>query len=181
MHLLPLLPLLPLLSASLAASLCPIYGPVFPSSKSLVTSPAFNKALSNLREQINHAFETGESSKGLVSTNDTYSIQIFSVSDEEAIFDYHHEGTNLSNSAPINGDSVYRIGSTTKLLTVYLLLLEAGDKILQDPITHYLPELKGKDSWDQITAGALASHLGGISADRKRCTMHSHELLTNCP
>ncbi|KAF2024499.1 beta-lactamase/transpeptidase-like protein [Setomelanomma holmii] len=65
----------------------------------------------------------------------------------------------------VDGDSIYRIASTTKLLTVCLLLLQAGDGILGDPVTKYLPELAGHGHWDDITIGALAGYTAGIVSE----------------
>jgi len=58
-------------------------------------------------------------------------------------------------------------------------LIEAGDIHWNAPITDYVSELKAiaanktgdaitKVSWDDITIGALASHLAGISSDSKQ-------------
>jgi hypothetical protein len=40
-----------------------------------------------------------------------------------------------------DADSVYRIGSISQLLTVYLFLIRVGDQRFNDPITKYIPEL----------------------------------------
>lgn len=65
----------------------------------------------------------------------------------------------------MDGDSIYRIASTTKLFTVYLLLLKVGDGIFNDPVPKYLPELAGIQNWDEITVGALAGYMGGIVSE----------------
>jgi hypothetical protein len=59
------------------------------------------------------------------------------------------------------------IGSTSKLITVYLLLLQSGEEIFGQKVTQYLPELSGVSFWDEITVGSLAGFLGGIVAERK--------------
>lgn len=55
-----------------------------------------------------------------------------------------------------------------------LLLAEDGDRILNDPVTKYLPELPGGTGdqeaiehvqWGDVTVGQLASHMSGISRD----------------
>ncbi|KAF2108523.1 beta-lactamase/transpeptidase-like protein [Lophiotrema nucula] len=156
------------LSTVTASGLCPVLGPVFPPVKSLHDATTLHTAFNKTQLQLDDAFRTGNSSKGPISPNRTYSLEIFSASDAKPLFEYHHRGANLVNTTgPIGGDSVYRVGSFTKLLTIYLLLLEAGDGILHEPVTKYLPELKGKDDWDEMTVGALASHLGGLAADCK--------------
>lgn len=146
--------------------LCPILGPVFPPAKSLSTSPSLASALEALKSQLSTAFETGQSPHGALSANDTYSIQIFSANDKDLLFNYHHRGSNLADTnAEINGDSVYRIGSISKLITVYLLLLQAGDGIFNEPITRFIPEWKGQGIWDEVTVGALAGQIAGVDAN----------------
>jgi CubicO group peptidase (beta-lactamase class C family) len=58
-----------------------------------------------------------------------------------------------------------------------LLLAEDGGRILNDPVTKYLPELldgtgdqDDQDAieyvqWEDITVGQLASHMSGIARD----------------
>jgi CubicO group peptidase (beta-lactamase class C family) len=153
--------LLSILTASTTvASICPFLGPVFPAPKSLSASSSI---FASLRSTIESALTSGNTSHGPVNANDTYSIQIFSTSDKGVpLLDFHHRGTDVQGNSTVNGNSIYRIASTTKLVTVYLLLLQAGDAIFNDPVVKYLPELKGKGEWDDITVGALAGYMGGI-------------------
>ena len=75
-------------------------------------------------------------------------------------------------------DAVYRLGSLTKIFTVYTWLALDGDGKFNDPITKYVPELAAaagrhgeRDdpvryvSWEDVTVGALASQMGGIIRD----------------
>jgi CubicO group peptidase (beta-lactamase class C family) len=151
-------------ASTAAATLCPFLGPVFPPPKTLTSDALF---LTGLRQSIESALLTGTTLHGPVSSNDTYSIQIFSTSDNGVpLLDFHHRGTSLVGNDTLNGDSIYRIASVTKVLTVYLLLLaEAGDGILSDLVVKYLPELKGKGVWDEITVGDLAGYMSGIVGD----------------
>lgn len=153
--------LLPILTASTTtASICPFLGPVFPAPKSLY---AKNPIFGALRSTIESALTSGNTSHGPINANDTYSIQIFSTSDKGVpLLDLHHRGTDVQGNSTVNGNSIYRIASTTKLVTVYLLLLQAGDGIFNDSVVKYVPELKGKGEWDDITVGALAGYMGGI-------------------
>jgi CubicO group peptidase (beta-lactamase class C family) len=152
-------------SAAAAAGFCPFLGPVFPAPKTLSTDPSFRAALAQLETSIQDAFTSGNTSHGVVRSNDTYSIQIFSATDKAPLFDFHRNGINVAGNKTVDGNSIYRIASTTKAITVYLLLLQAGDGIFNDPVTKYLPELTGKGSWDDITVGALAGYMGGIVSD----------------
>ncbi|KAH7093426.1 beta-lactamase/transpeptidase-like protein [Paraphoma chrysanthemicola] len=151
-------------SLSSAAGFCPFLGPVFPAPKSY-SSPSFQSDLTKLKSAIEDAFVSGNTTHGPVNANDTYSIQIFAASEASPILDWHRRGVDVAGNSSIGGDSIYRIASTTKLLTVYLLLLEAGDGIFNDVVTKYLPELAGKGFYDQITVGALAGYAAGIVSD----------------
>lgn len=150
---------------AVAAGLCPILGPAFPPFKHLSSSVSFKDALANLTSTLDEAFATGTSPHGPVPDSDTYSIQIFST--EENVFEYYHKGLGVV-SEEVNGDSVYRMASTTKLYAVYMLLVAAGgDAIFSDPVTKYFTELKGTGIWDEVTVGAVAGQVGGVTADRK--------------
>jgi CubicO group peptidase (beta-lactamase class C family) len=155
--------------ALVVADICPIYGPVFPPAKSLPASPTWHDAASKIKTALDDAFASGNTSHGPVSSNDTYSIQIFSTQD--ILFEYYNEGANLAASGDygteVNGDSVYRIGSSSKLYAVYLLLVVAGDRVFSDPVVKYFPELKGVAHWDDVVVGALAGQVGGVDADGK--------------
>ncbi|KAK3393749.1 beta-lactamase/transpeptidase-like protein [Podospora didyma] len=68
-------------------------------------------------------------------------------------------------------ETVYRIGSVSKILAVYAILSKLSHKHWQDSITDYIPELANAppprsavDSveWSKVTLGALASHMAGI-------------------
>ena len=149
------------------AKTCPFLGPAFPAPKLLASSTSFQSVLTTLQTTLQTAFSSGNSSHGPVNPNDTYSIQIFSTSSEKALFDFHHRGVDVVRNRTVDGDSVYRIASITKLFTVYLLLLQSGDEIFNNPVPKYLPELAGKQNWDDITVGALAGYVGGIVSERK--------------
>lgn len=79
--------------------------------------------------------------------------------------------------ANVNRDTLYRVGSITKLLTIYVILAESGLEYWYEPISNHIPELarasvesRVRDvRWSEITLGALAAHLGGISRSCK-CT-----------
>lgn len=151
-------------------SICPMLGPVFPASKELHSSVTFQDKLKTLQAKLDNAFASGNTTHGPVNPNDTYSIQIFSTISKEPLLDYHRRGSTVLGNRTIDGDSVYRIASASKLITMYLLLIEAGEAILGDKVTKYIPELSGAAYWDDITVGSLAGYLGDITAECKCCT-----------
>lgn len=70
----------------------------------------------------------------------------------------------------MDGNSIFRVGSITKLFSVYLWLVEVGDVHWKQPITDFVPELKAAGNaddvervqWEDVTIEALASHMSGI-------------------
>lgn len=83
---------------------------------------------------------------------------------------------------------MYRVGSLSKLLTVYTLLVEVGDENLDQPVTKYVPELAGAAKegseidttrWEDITIRALGSHLAGILRDCKSIEVRGIVYLVN--
>lgn len=79
----------------------------------------------------------------------------------------------------VDENTVFRIGSASKLWTVYTLLASAGEASLHDPVTKWVPELQaaaaaaGADDavdfvrWEDVTLQELASHLAGVGRDCK--------------
>lgn len=108
--------------------------------------------------------------------NDTsFSIGIFSAAEPGLVWQYHHTSALLTCSTfggatAIDADSVYRIGSMSKLLTVYLFLILQGDSLRNDPVIDHLPELAGfggeghaVPDWSAITVGDIAGQMAGLN------------------
>jgi len=81
----------------------------------------------------------------------------------------------LDGADPVDEHTIYRIYSMTKPVTAValLMLMEEGRFSLDDPITNYLPELKGL----QVTRSFGASDGRGVHAAARPPTMR--ELLTH--
>jgi CubicO group peptidase (beta-lactamase class C family) len=106
------------------------------------------------------------------------SVAIGSVFEDEPLLDVSYTPLvyNTTGTHTVDGDTVFRIGSVSKVFTVMGLLL-LGDKIsMADPITKYVPELtrlKGETDknavtavdWDCVSLDALASQIAGIPYD----------------
>ncbi|KAJ3579171.1 hypothetical protein NPX13_g1398 [Xylaria arbuscula] len=113
--------------------------------------------------------------------NITFSLGMFSVHDPEAAssLQFHHTGPDIKNSSvgvnKVDGDSIYRVASMTKVVSVYagLLLLDPDD--WNKPLTEIFPEIASlrKDDpihhiqWDTITPFSLASQISGIPANAR--------------
>lgn len=165
-----------------AQTIWPLIGPVFP-LKSLITSKTLQSAIVNLTQVLQQTISTGNSSYGpFDSANTSYSIEIFSTHESTPLFTDHFTApavaTTQYGEKSVDSNTVFRIGSLTKLFTVYTFLIEAGDAKFSDSITKYVPELleaaEATDStensldyvaWDEITLGELASQMADIGRD----------------
>lgn len=168
---------------------CPLLGPVFPLPTSLANSPIMAAAFKNLTSILDLLVRTDNSTlHGVVAANETsFSIGFFSADSGESpsgMFQYHHTAAALRNSTRgvrvVDEDSIYRIGSISKVFTIYTLLLEIGDGYWNDPVTKHVPELAavaaaeaGQNDtirhvrWEDITLGELASQMAGIGRECK--------------
>lgn len=163
-----------------AASSAGLLGPVFAAPTNLAGERSIHSTAANVTALLDDLFRTGKSPYGNLHANDTaLSVQVLSLDGGQPIVDYHHNPGNLNTSAgstnELGGDAVYRIGSISKLFTAYTLLVNQGRKWWDTPVSEILPELEDRPQgddiaqtrWDEVTVGALASHMGGVSAGCK--------------
>lgn len=168
---------------------CPPLGATLPSPSSLLNSAAVQNVLSNLTSTLNQAVSVDSTSTFGINFNTTsLSASIFSIesnssaSNEPFLWQYHHSAPSLQQDAngakTVDADSIYRIGSLTKVFTVLTFLINAGERHWYEPVTKYIPELAQAAAtlnatqdpidyvnWDEVTVGDLASHLAGIGRD----------------
>jgi D-alanyl-D-alanine-carboxypeptidase/D-alanyl-D-alanine-endopeptidase len=77
-----------------------------------------------------------------------------------------HGSMGMTDSRPVNGDTLYEIGSITKVFTSLLLadMVEHGEVALDDPVAKYLPagvKTPGRNG-AQITLLDLSTHRSGL-------------------
>lgn len=177
---LPLL-ILAALGSALAKTDQKLLGPSFTPPSNILSSNVIQQAVLNITNALNNAIRTGESIFGSFKSSTTsFSLTAMSQFDSSPILDFHHTSGSLNISAgstsKITSDTVYRIGSVSKLFTVYALLLNNGTHHWNRPVTDFIPELKAAQhpphdstvdwvQWDQVTVGTLASQLSGVGRD----------------
>lgn len=159
------------------AQICPPFTPNLPISAPLAGSQAIADAIQNISAIIDAVLKFG-----ITSDNDTsFSVDVYSLHDEGSLYTHHFSASNLRNASEgvtsIDSNTIYRIGSISKVFTVYTYLANVGDVSWNEPITKYVPELAEAASsteddsdidvvrWDDVTLGSLASHLSGVSRD----------------
>jgi hypothetical protein len=141
-----------------ASSRCPPTGPVLPSP--------FNLDRLNLSHLTGTLNDLSNNSSRWNTSATSLAIEITSLS---STFFKHHYTAPLRNHSGVEkvaSDTVFRIASVTKVFTVLAVLLEKGIR-MDDPISKFVPEMKGK-KWEEVTVGMLTSQLSGAPRDRKR-------------
>lgn len=177
-----LLPFAVHVSSTPAAALL---GPGFPPPKDLSSNSSLvHAAWSNFTATLESYIRANTTIDGLVHNlgSFTFSVGVFSIYDEAATetLQYHHTGPDVKTSntgvTHVDGNSIYRVASITKLFTVYLALLEIGSGYWDCPITDFLPELAAFAEktpldplhvvdWNGVTLGTLAGQMSGIPRD----------------
>lgn len=168
-------------AADLYTKPCPLYGQNYPAPTCLTTSKHIAAAAESVRSQLLKAKNETTAYGPLDTETTAFSLDFYSLDDEDTLFSHHYMPTRLLNQRTagveeVDSDTIYRVGSVSKLWTVYLYLLAAGFQSWNDPITNFIPELQAIAStqetdptshvdWESITVGALASHLAGIGRD----------------
>ncbi len=79
---------------------------------------------------------------------------------------YYFGYADIEKTTPVNGSTIFEIGSVTKLFTSILLAQEILQKDLRlnDPAANYIPEFqsKTKTPFNKITLRHLATHTAGL-------------------
>ncbi|KAH7060687.1 hypothetical protein B0J12DRAFT_770012 [Macrophomina phaseolina] len=98
----------------------------------------------HLKNQLDAAVKPGAAlSLNITVNGNWFSAGVFSTADvkgsnDGTLFDFHYRPPGQENAmlgAKVDRNSVYRIGSTSNLLTIYALLAERGDVDWKLPIT----------------------------------------------
>lgn len=153
---------------------CPLLGQQYPAPTKLRHEPKLQAAGKLIDAKLEKNVKTSPYNEF------SFSVGMFSTTDDGLIYQYHHTSPGVKNSPfgtnEIDADSIYRVGSISKLLTAYLFLINEGDRRFNDPIVEYIPELKEyvanstngpTADWKAITVGDLLSALGGVTTDCK--------------
>ena len=88
--------------------------------------------------------------------------------DGKTVSEIHHGSANLAKNQPVNADTIYHWASNTKPFTgiAIMQLRDRGLLKLDDPVTKYLPELRGVHNkfglMDEITIRHLMTHSAGF-------------------
>lgn len=151
---------------------CALAGPGFPSPSGLSNSLLLREAIASLNRSLNNV------QLGLQANDTAWAMALFSSKENKTLYE-HYYSPPIDGVSKVDGNSIFRIGSISKVFSVWSFLMEVGDEHLNDPITKYIPELAnltcmGNNElyndidhvrWEEITLGQLASHAAGIPRD----------------
>ena len=159
---------------------CPLMGAVYEVPSQPSRSNAIKQAKNAFEKELVKAFKSDEKSTyGSLGYETSFSVEVYSIHETDAIHTHHWTAPKVpttSGQKTVDGNSVFRVGSISKLMTTYVYLINAGFKGWNDPVTDYVPALKeyaakAKEApqdvvdWDEVTVGGLASHLSGMTTD----------------
>ncbi|KAI5861567.1 beta-lactamase/transpeptidase-like protein [Durotheca rogersii] len=155
------------LGTAVASPTCPIDGPAFPKPLRPSQNEAIKTAVATLQDIFANITAAAQ--------DYSLSVQVFSAHEPEPLFSLSHTAPNLDQTTPgvktVDENTVFRLGSLTKIYTIYAFIINAGDRLWNEPITKYVPELQAlanrsdpvnNVAWDDITLGGLATQLTGI-------------------
>lgn len=146
----------------------PLIGPSFSAN----FDPSNSKAIRSAKAEFPGLMEGLFSAGTLNRTDLVFAVDVFSAATNKSLFNYYHvgEGQNVTlTCGDLNDKTIGRLGSVSKIFTVYAILAAAGMEVFSHPVTRYLPELAGNPSndsldriiWEDVTVGALASQQAG--------------------
>src|SRR5690242_658181 len=117
--------LLPLVALSAAdyhpTDDCPVLGSTFPSDFDPAQSKSIQEAIATFPTVIDTIFESGIVSKA----NSSFYVDVFSTYSNKTIYSYSHSGEVLKDAltaGKLDDGTIFRIGSVSKLFTMYTLL-----------------------------------------------------------
>lgn len=155
---------------------CVLAGPSFPPPSSFSTSQLHARAVAEFEALI------ANKTLDLLPNDTAWGVALFSSKENKTIYEHYYTPPIDVGVKKVNRDSIFRIGSVSKVFSVWSFLIETGDSYFNDPITKYVPELSNLSSvdngntvyddinhvrWEEVTVGELASQAAGISRDRK--------------
>ncbi|KAF3010257.1 hypothetical protein E8E14_000400 [Neopestalotiopsis sp. 37M] len=169
----------------------PLLGPSFISNFDPTNTGPIRDATKAFSGAIDALFEDGS----LNQTDLVFAVDVFSAATNQSLYSYHHVGDServTLTSGELNDKTISKLGSVSKLFTVYAIIAKAGIEVFSDPVLKYIPELAcnstnfSSDSlthipWEDITVGALASHQAGVGGVARLLTGVGSNLFAPTP
>ncbi|BDD59023.1 hypothetical protein MAP00_004257 [Monascus purpureus] len=175
---------LSLLSVYITGGLADYLGPINPAPADLTSGESHAaSSWANLASAFDESLKNAGGTSGVLAglENLTFSAGVFSLHDPAATnLQYHYTSPEIANAPSgtgnVDANSIYRIASVSKLITVFAGLLELSNEDWNRPLIDIVPGLeeavhqyKGEREavynaqWDKITPWALASQMSGVT------------------
>lgn len=164
---------------------CAPLGAYYPPPNIDLSSKPIQRLVSDFTKKFDDLIQNGGSDKyGPVNVNTTsFSVVIFGgdekLRDDPIVFEYYYTSPEdqISNKN-VTLTTKFPVGDVTMVFTVYAWLAKMGEQ-WETPITKYLPELADVESpdapsWTDITIGALAGQVSGLSRECKLVHIQDH-------
>lgn len=165
---------------------CPLYGLGYPKPTNLLQNDDIKSAATALDSLFAQYIDNNSTGSDRFS----YSVEAFAANEQAPLWSHYWTAKNLANTPgvkKIDGNTVYRIGSLTKIFTMLTFLAEEGDASWNTPISQYIPEIASlidddddtshslsSPDWASITIGSLASQISGLMRDCERIRWNLH-------
>lgn len=163
---------------AVSPSECALAGPGFPSPSRLSNSSLLSEAIASFGKSLDDV------QLDLQANDTAWAVALFSSKQNETLYEHYYTPPIDVGVSKVDRNSIFRIGSVSKVFSVWSFLISVGDEHFNDPITKYIPELAnlpctdglGQQElyndidhvrWEEVTLGQLASHAAGIARDRE--------------
>ncbi|KAJ8122621.1 hypothetical protein ONZ43_g1230 [Nemania bipapillata] len=113
---------------------CALAGPGFPSPSRLSNSSLLDEAIMKFGRSLDDA------QSGLQANDTAWAVALFSSKENRTLYE-HYYTPPIAGVPKVDSNSIFRIGSVSKVFSVWSFLIEVGDEHFNDPITKYVPEL----------------------------------------
>ncbi|RBR25676.1 uncharacterized protein FIESC28_01639 [Fusarium coffeatum] len=161
---------------------CAPLGAYYPAPTIDKSSKPIKSLVSSFTKMFDDLIKNGGSEKyGPINVNTTsFSVVIFGgdekLREDPIFFEYHYTSPEdqVSNEN-ITLATKFPVGDVSMVFTVYAWLAQMGEQ-WETPITKFLPELADVKApfapvWKDITIGALAGQVSGLSRESKACAV----------
>ncbi|KAF2973099.1 hypothetical protein GQX73_g677 [Xylaria multiplex] len=141
-----------------SSNTCALAGPGFPAPSHLSSSSLLSDATSQFEESLRNEVLSSQ------GKDTAWGVALFSSKENKTLYEHYYTPPIDIGVSKVDRNSIFRIGSVSKVFSVWSFLIEVGDERFNDPITKYVPELVNL-GWEEVTLGQLASHAAGIPRD----------------
>jgi len=130
--------------------------------KILLTAFAFNISSIAYSQEANTHKLIDNYVKEAIKINHIPGLAIGVIKDGKVIFEQYYGKENLEDSKKVSSDSMFRIYSTSKLMTNIgvFQLIEQGKLSLEDPVSKYVENIP--KSWEHVKVKNLLTHSSGM-------------------